>query len=78
VKNKQLSNTSALLLLVVRNFPSPDCLSLRPAGCALFMREAVKTMEHNTFEGALKYHFATCKRIALAGITGRVYSGKNR
>lgn len=38
-------------------------------GCALFMREAIDTMDNDTFELYLKYHFATCEREDLLGIT---------
>lgn len=38
-------------------------------GCALFMREAVDTMDDDTFELYLKYHFATCEREDLVGVT---------
>lgn len=38
-------------------------------GCALFMREAVDAMDDVTFELYLKYHFATCEREDLLGIS---------
>ena len=38
-------------------------------GCALFMREAVDAMDEKTFELYLKYHFATCEREDLVGVT---------
>lgn len=38
-------------------------------GCALFMREAIDEMDDETFELFLKYHFATCEREDLLGIT---------
>ena len=38
-------------------------------GCALFMREAIDTMDDDTFELYLKYHFATCEREDFLGIT---------
>ena len=38
-------------------------------GCALFMREAVDAMDDETFKLYLKYHFATCEREDLLGIT---------
>lgn len=41
-------------------------------GCALFMREAVDAMADETFELYLKYHFATCEREDLLGITSHV------
>lgn len=38
-------------------------------GCALFMREAIDEMDSDTFHLYLKYHFATCERKDLLGIT---------
>ena len=38
-------------------------------GCALFMREAIDMMDNDTFELYLKYHFATCEREDLLGIS---------
>lgn len=41
-------------------------------GCALFMREAVDAMNNETFELYLKFHFATCEREDLLGISSHV------
>lgn len=38
-------------------------------GCALFMREAIDAMDSETFQLYLKYHFATCERGDLLGVT---------
>lgn len=38
-------------------------------GCALFMREAIDIMDNETFTLYLKYHFATCERKDLLGVT---------
>ena len=38
-------------------------------GCTLLMREAIDKMDEATFDLYLKYHFATCERGDLAGIT---------
>ncbi|WP_413926820.1 hypothetical protein [Clostridioides sp. ZZV15-6598] len=38
-------------------------------GCTLFMSEAVDAMDNEIFELYLKYHFATCEREDLVGIT---------
>lgn len=38
-------------------------------GCTLFMRESVDAMDNDAFELYLKYHFATCEREDLLGIT---------
>lgn len=38
-------------------------------GCALLLREAIDAMDEETFRLYLNYHFATCERGDLAGIT---------
>lgn len=38
-------------------------------GCALFMREAVDAMDDDAFRLYLNYHFATCEREDMVGIT---------
>lgn len=38
-------------------------------GCALFLREAIDRMDEETFQLYLRYHFATCEREDLLGIT---------
>lgn len=38
-------------------------------GCALLLREAIDKMDNNTFDLYLKYHFSTCERSDLLGIT---------
>lgn len=38
-------------------------------GCALLMREAVDAMDDDAFALYLKYHFATCERGDMMGIT---------
>ena len=38
-------------------------------GCALFMRESIDAMDADQFDLYLKYHFATCEREDLLGIT---------
>ena len=38
-------------------------------GYALCMREAVDAMDNDAFELYLKYHFATCEREDLIGIS---------
>lgn len=66
------------LFELVRKESIDDLMSVFPVtrlhyvaadGCALFMREAVDAMDNDTFELYLKYHFATCEREDLAGIT---------
>ena len=38
-------------------------------GCALLLREAIEAMDEETFDLYLKYHFATCERADLLGVT---------
>ena len=38
-------------------------------GCALLMREALDAMDDDTFEWYLRYHFTTCEREDLIGVT---------
>ena len=38
-------------------------------GCALLLREAIDAMDEDTFRLYLSYHFATCERRDLVGIT---------
>lgn len=38
-------------------------------GCALLLREAVDAMDEETFHLYLNYHFATCEREDLLGVT---------
>ena len=38
-------------------------------GLALFMRAAISNMDTDTFNLFLKYHFATCERTDLVGVT---------
>lgn len=38
-------------------------------GCALFMRESIDAMDKGIFDLYLQYHFATCEREDLLGIT---------
>lgn len=38
-------------------------------GCALLMREAVDAMQEDAFALYLKYHFTTCEREDLVGVT---------
>lgn len=66
------------LFELVRKEDIDDLMSIFPVsrlhyvatdGCALFMREAVDAMDNDMFELYLKYHFATCERNDLLGIT---------
>ena len=66
------------LFELVRREHIDDLMSIFPVtrlhyvaadGCALFMREALDAMDSDAFELYLKYHFATCEREDLSGIT---------
>lgn len=66
------------LFELVRKEDIDDLMSVFPVtrlhyvasdGCALFMREAVDAMDRDDFELYLKYHFATCERQDLVGVT---------
>lgn len=50
-------------------FPTTRLHYVATDGCALFMREAIDEMDNDTFHLYLKYHFATCERKDLLGIT---------
>ena len=50
-------------------FPTTRLHYVASDGCALFMREAIDRMDDETFELYLQYHFATCERSDLAGVT---------
>ena len=54
-------------LMVV--FPTTRLHYVAADGCALFMREAIDAMDDETFKLYLKYHFATCEREDLLGVT---------
>lgn len=66
------------LFELVRKEDIDDLMSIFPVtrlhyvasdGCALFMREAIEAMDDETFQLYLKYHFATCERTDLSGVT---------
>lgn len=66
------------LFELVRKEDIDDLMSIFPVtrlhyvatdGCSLFMREAIDTMDNETFQLYLKYHFATCEREDMLGIT---------
>lgn len=54
---------------LMSGFPVTRLHYVASDGCALFMREAIDTMDEETFALYLKYHFATCERKDLLGIT---------
>jgi ubiquinone/menaquinone biosynthesis C-methylase UbiE len=66
------------LFELVRKEDIDDLMSVFPVtrlhyvasdGYAYCMREAVSEMDENTFNLYLKYHFATCERADMAGMT---------
>ena len=66
------------LFELVRKEDVDDVMSVFPVtrlhyvatdGCALFMREAVDAMDNDTFQLYLQYHFATCERTDLLGVS---------
>lgn len=54
---------------LMSGFPTTRLHYVATDGCALFMREAIDAMDNDAFELYLKYHFATCEREDLIGIT---------
>ena len=62
VRKENIDNLMSIFPVTRLNYVAAD-------GCALFMREAVDAMDNDTFELYLKYHFATCEREDLVGIT---------
>lgn len=54
---------------LMAGFPTTRLHYVASDGCALFMREAVDAMDDETFRLYLDYHFATCEREDLAGVT---------
>ncbi len=66
------------LFELVRKEDIDDLMSVFPVtrlhyvaadGCSLFMREAIDKMDNAAFQLYLKYHFATCERGDLSGVT---------
>lgn len=54
---------------LMSEFPVTRLHYVAADGSALFMREAVEVMNEDEFELYLKYHFATCEREDLLGVT---------
>lgn len=50
-------------------FPTTRLHYVATDGCARLLREAVDKMDNDTFELFLKYHFSTCERQDMVGIT---------
>ncbi len=54
---------------LMSEFPTIRLHYVATDGCSLLMREAIDKMANDTFDLYLKYHFATCERVDLAGVT---------
>ncbi|MDE6233840.1 MAG: class I SAM-dependent methyltransferase [Lachnospiraceae bacterium] len=54
---------------LMSEFPTTRLHYVATDGCSLLMREAIDKMDNDTFDLYLKYHFATCEREDLAGVT---------
>lgn len=54
---------------LMAEFPVTRLHYVAADGCALLMREAIDRMDGAAFELYLKYHFATCEREDMAGVT---------
>ncbi len=54
---------------LMADFPITRLHYVATDGCALFMREAIDAMNDETFQLYLQYHFTTCERTDLLGIT---------
>lgn len=54
---------------LMRDFPTTRLHYVASDGCALLLRYAIDAMDDETFRLYLDYHFATCERADLLGIT---------
>lgn len=54
---------------LMANFPITRLHYVATDGCALLIREAIDNMSEETFQLFLKYHFSTCEREDLLGVT---------
>lgn len=54
---------------VMRGFPVTRLHYVATDGCARMMREAIDAMDSAAFAMFLQYHFATCERPDMAGVT---------
>ncbi|HIS31885.1 MAG TPA: methyltransferase domain-containing protein [Candidatus Limivivens intestinipullorum] len=54
---------------LMSEFPVKRLHYVASDGCALLLREEIEGMDEETFRMYLKYHFATCEREDLAGVT---------
>ncbi len=54
---------------LMSKFPTTRLHYVAADGCSLLIREAIDSMDDETFQLYLKYHFFTCERKDLLGIT---------
>ncbi len=54
---------------LMASFPVTRLHYVASDGCALLLREAIEAMDEAAFALYLKYHFATCERADLLGVT---------
>ena len=54
---------------LMRDFPTTRLHYVASDGCALLLRDAIDAMDDETFRLYLDYHFATCERADLLGVT---------
>ncbi len=54
---------------LMRDFPTTRLHYVASDGCALLLRDAIDAMDDDAFALYLNYHFATCERADLLGIT---------
>lgn len=54
---------------LMRDFPTTRLHYVASDGCALLLREDIDAMDDETFRLYLDYHFATCERADLLGVT---------
>ena len=50
-------------------FPTTRLHYIASDGCALLIRESIDAMDDQEFDLYMKYHFATCEREDLLGVT---------
>ncbi len=54
---------------LMRDFPTTRLHYVASDGCALLLRDAIDAMDDEAFALYLNYHFATCERADLLGVT---------
>lgn len=54
---------------LIADFPVTRLHYVATDGCSLLLREAIDAMDEETFQLYLKYHFSTCEREDLLGVS---------